>query len=484
MSRFAAKIPSLLLALGLALPAAAAAQVTRAEELRFPPLPRFDIPRPERVELENGMVVMLLEDHELPLVEATAFIRGGSRLDPAELTGLARLGAEVMRTGGTQAMAGDALDDYLESRAAAIEVRADDDHIQASLNSLKADFPDVLRAFADVLRRPAYDPRKLEVARNQAVSEVSRQNDDAGEISFRELKKAVYGPDSPYAVTESFASLGKIRRDDLAAWHRDTFHPDRVILGLVGDFQRDEALRQIRAAFGDWPRGAAAKAPEAAWRKQPSPGVYYARKDDVTQSFITMGHLAGLRSDPDYYAIELLNQLFSGSFSSRLVDDLRTRKGLAYSVFGQLDSGYDHPGMAFLFVSTKTQTTGASIDALLEEARNLTAQPPTDEEVAKARQALLSSFVFNYDTRREVLTRQITLEYFGYPLDWLSRYQVGIEGVTTAQVRAAARHLRPEDFAIVVVGPGEGMDKPLTAFGKVTPIDVSPPAQPAPGGRK
>jgi zinc protease len=193
-----------------------------------------------------------------------------------------------------------------------------------------------------------------------------------------------------------------------------------------------------------------------------------------------MGHLGGLRSDPDFYALEVLNQLFSGSFASRLINDVRTRKGLAYAVQGQIDNGYDHPGMAWIFVSTKTQTTGASIDALLEEARNLTAQPPTDEEVAKAKQALLSSFVFSYDSKREVLARQLTLEYFGYPLDWLARYRGAIEAVTTGQVRAAARHLRPEDFAIVVVGPSQGTDKPLTAYGKVTPIELAPPAQ-APG---
>ncbi len=466
------RLPILLLA-ALALSGAAAAQVTRVDDLRYPPFPSFDVPQPERVVLDNGMVVMLLEDHELPLIEATALIRGGNRLDPADKAGLARLGTEVLRTGGTQGMAGDALDDYLESRAAAIEVRATDDQLRATLSSLKGDFPDVLRAFADVLRRPAFDARKLEVARNQAISEVARENDDPGLVAGREFQRIVYGSDSPYGRTATLPSLGRIGRADLLAWHRETFHPDRIILGLVGDFQRDDALRRIREAFGDWPKGPAWTAPDVPYRKQPSPGVWFARKDDSTQSFIMMGHLGGLRSDPDFYALEVLNQLFSGSFASRLVNDVRTRKGLAYAVQGQIDSGYDHPGMAWIFVSTKVQTTGASIDALLEEARGLTAQPPTDEEVAKGKQALLSSFVFTYESRREVLGRQLTLDYFGYPLDWLSRYRGAIEAVTTEQVRAAARRLRPEDFAIVVVGPAGGTDKPLTAYGKVTPIDLA-----------
>jgi zinc protease len=471
---------ALLLAASLALPAAAAAQATRAGELRYPPLPPFAIPQPERVVLDNGMVVLLLEDHELPLVEATAMIRTGSRFDPADKLGLAKLGGEVLRTGGTERLPGDALDDWLESRAAAIEVATDDDSVQAVLSSLEADFPEALRVLADLLRRPAFDAGKLEVARTQVLTEVSRRNDDPFRIVFREFPKLVYGADSPYARTETFATLGNVRREDLAAWHGEGFHPDRVILGLVGDFKRDEALALVRGAFGDWPRGPAWKPSPSAFEKRPRPGVYHVEKADVTQSYIAMGHLGVVRNDPDFYALEVLNQVLSGSFASRLISNVRTKKGLAYAVFGSVDSEWDHPGLAMLFVSTKTETTAAGIDSLLEEARNLRAVPPTADEVARAKASLLNSFVFNFDSRRKVLSRQLTLEYYGYPLDWLARYQAGIEAVTVEQVRQAARHLRPEEFAILVVGPPQGMDRPLSSFGKVTPVDVS---LPAPGGR-
>ena len=469
------RISALLFAAALTLPAAASAQATRAGELRYPPLPRFDIPQPERVVLDNGMVVMLLEDHELPLVEATALIRAGSRFDPAGKIGLAHLGAEVMRAGGTQSLPGDALDDFLESRAAAIELDADEDMTRARLSSLKADFPAVLRVFADVLRRPGFDAAKLEVARNRALAAVARQNDEPDAVMAREFHKIVYGPDSPFARQESFATLGSIQRDDLVAWHRESFHPDRIVFGLSGDFQRDEALRLLREAFGDWPRGPAWKPAEVAVRQPPHPGVYAVEKNDVTQSFIEMGHLGLRMDDPDYYALEVLNQVLSGSFASRLFSNVRTKKGLAYAVSGGVFSEWDHPGLTFLFVSTKTETTAAAIEALLEEARNLKAQPPTAEEVDKARQSLLNSFVFRFDTRREVLARQLLLEYFGYPLDWLSRYRTGVEAVTVEQVRQAVRHLRPEEFTILVVGPATGLDKPLSTFGKVTPVDVTIP---------
>ncbi|HEY9421954.1 MAG TPA: pitrilysin family protein, partial [Thermoanaerobaculia bacterium] len=451
------RISTLLLSAVLALPAIASAQATRVAEIKFPPLAKFDIPAPERVVLDNGMVVLLMEDHELPLIEATALIRTGSRLDPADKVGLAGIAASVMRTGGTQRMPGDALDEWLENRAAGIEVDADSEAVEASLSALKADFPEALRVFADVLRRPAFDPAKLEVARTQAVADVARQNDDPNGILFREFGKVVYGGDSPYARTPTFASLGKIQRQDLVAWHAAAFHPDRVILGLVGDFKKDEALAQIRQAFGDWPRGPAYKAAETPHRKEPSPGVFQVVKSDVTQSFILMGHLGVRKDDPDFYALEVLNQILSGSFAARLPSEIRTRKGLAYAVTGGVDSDWDHPALAYMYVTTKTETTGAGIDALLEEARALEgSRPPTEEEVAKGKQNLLSSFVFNFDSRSEVLSRQLTLEYFGYPLDWTAKYRAGIEGVTVEQVRRAARHLRPEEFSILVVGPAEG----------------------------
>jgi zinc protease len=467
--------PALLLALLPGLAASGAAQVRRAEEIRYPALRSFDVPKPERVVLDNGLVVMLLEDRELPLIEATALVRTGTRLDPADKVGLAEIAAEVLRSGGTQRMPGDQLDDLLEGRAAIVEVWATGELTEATLSSLRSDFPEVLRVFADVLRRPAFDESKLEVARTRAVAAVSRQNDEPSEIMNREFDRIVYGADSPYGRSKSFATLAAIRREDLVAWHAEHFHPDRMVLGIVGDFDREEVLRQVREAFGGWPRGPAWKPAEVPYRKQPSPGVFYVEKSDMTQSYVIMGHLGLLRNDPDYYALEVLNQIFSGGFSSRLFTSVRTRKGLAYAVAGGVWSEWDHPGQAALFLTTKTETTGAGIEALLEEARNLRAQPPTDEDVEKARQALLNSFVFQSDSPRKVLRQQLTYEVYGYPLDWLSRYQEGIRAVTTEQVRRAARHLRPEEFSILVIGPAEGRDKPLTAYGPVTRLDLSPP---------
>jgi len=462
--------------------APAAAQVEKVDQLQFPPLPEQRIPVPERVVLDNGLVVLLLEDHELPLIEASAVVRTGSRLEPAAKAGLAELTGQVLRTGGTQKRTGDQLDDLLESRAARIETSIGETSGRASLSSLTKDFPEMLKLFAEVLREPAFDPMKLEVAKNQIVAEISRQNDDPLTILFREFEEIVYGPESPYVQQPTYASVAAIGPADLAAWHRQHFHPDRIVLGLVGDFRAAEALALVRQAFGDWPRGPAAAATDVAFRDRVPPGVYLIERPDLAQSSVAIGY-QGIRKDaPDFYAVEVMNQVLSGSFASRLFSSIRTQKGLAYAVSGSVGSQWDHPGTTTLFLTTKRETTGAAIDALLEEARNMVAKPPSDEEVAKAKQSILNSFVFNSDSPRKVLQQQLTFEYYGYPLDWLSRYRQGIEAVTTAEVRAAAaKHLRPGEFAILVVGPPEGRDRPLTDFGPVTAVDITIPEPPAPG---
>jgi zinc protease len=458
-----------------------AGQVKKSTELRFPPLTPLTVPEPTRVELDNGMVVLLIEDHELPLVEARALIRTGTRLDPADKAGLGRLAAGVLRSGGSQGLAGDALDEALENRGASIEVTVRPNVTGASMSSLRQDFPAVLQMLADLLRRPTFDANKFDLAKSRAVAQVARQNDSPPGIAFRELGKLVYGSESPYGKTETYLSLKNVERADLVEWHRQYFHPDRVLLGLVGDFNKDEVVAQVKKAFGDWPRGPEATLPAVPYRKEANPGVFFVEKNDVTQSVLLMGHLGILRSDPDYFALEVANDVLSGGFSSRLLSNIRTKKGLAYSVFGGVQSEWDYPGLALLNMGTKTGSAGAGIAALLEEARGMKERPPTDEEVANAKESILNAFVFRMDTTDEILNQRLLLEFFRYPADWVERYRAGIEAVTPQQVRdAAARHLRPADFSIVVVGPSAGMDRPLSDFGPVTRLDIAIPGAPAP----
>jgi len=452
-------------------------QVDTVDQLRYPPLPDVRIPEPTRVVLDNGMVILFLEDHELPIVHLSARIRTGSRLEPADKAGLAELTGDVMRSGGTTTMTGDQLDDYLEGKAAHIETGIGVSSGSALMSCLREDFPEVLEVFGEVLQHPRFDPEKLTIAKHQAMAGIARQNDNPQRIADREFTKLVYGPDSAYARVATYDTIDSIVRQDLVDWHATYFHPQRVILGLVGDFETEQALQLVRQVFGTWPRGPAPDDPEVPYQTATTPGVYFAEKSDMTQAKIVIGHLGMIRKHPDYYAVVVLNQILSGSFGSRLFSNVRSQKGLAYDVHGGIGFGWEVPEVAHFSMSTKLETTQAGIDALLKEVRKIMeTDPPTEEEVNRAKASLLNSFVFSVDSPDKVLDQLLTHTYFGYPSDWLTIFRAGIERTTVQQVREAGRtHLQPEQFVTLVVGPREGTAPALARYETVTELDIAIP---------
>jgi zinc protease len=455
------------------------AQVKQVEELTYLPLPELVIPDPERVVLENGMVVLLMEDHELPLVNLSAFIRTGSRLEPQDKIGIASLTGTVLRTGGTAKQSGDALDEFLEGKAAMIETAIGESAGNASMSCLTEDFPEVLEVFGDILRTPAFATEKLQIAKNQMMSGIARQNDDPGDIVSREFKKLIYGNGSPYTWVPTYATILSITPKDVSGWHATYFHPNRIILGLVGDFQKDQAVALLNKVFGDWPKGPEVKDAQTFIQEQTPAGLFYVEKNDMTQAKIAMGHQGIRRDHPDYYSLVIVNQILSGSFGARLFSNIRSKQGLAYDVHGGVGLEWDHPGLAVLSMSTKTQTTGKGIDALISESRKMVSNPPTEEEVANAKASILNSFVFSVDSPSKILGKYLTYEYYGYPSTWLKTFRQGIERVTVAQVREAAkRHLRPQDFAILVVGPREGTKPALTRYKTIQELDIRIPDPP------
>ena len=455
----------------------ASGQVDTVDQLTYPPLADVQIPQPQRIVLDNGLVVFLLEDHELPIMQASLRIRTGSRLEPADKVGVAALTGTVMRSGGTTALTGDQLDDYLESKAASIETGIGVASGSASMTCLSEDFHKVLPVFGEVVRRPRFAQDKLTIAKHQVIAGIVRQNDNPDEIASREFTKLVYGQDSPYARVETYATINNISRQDLIDWHAKYYHPNRMILGLVGDFQTEEALRLVKEVFGTWPNGNEWTEPVVPYNAATSHGVYYVEKNDMTQAKILIGHLGLTRTHPDYYPVVIINQILSGSYGARLFSTIRSKKGLAYDVHGGIGFGWDYPATANFSMSTKTKTTQAGIDALLDEVHKImNTEPPTEDEILKAKASLLNSFVFSVDSPSKVLGKFLTYEYFGYPSDWLIRFRNGIERVTLEQVRKAAyTRIKPEQFVILVVGPREGTAPALARYETVTELDISIP---------
>jgi zinc protease len=428
-------------------------------------------------------VIFLQEDHELPFINGSILIRGGSRDEPSDKIGLVSLYGQAWRTSGTATTSGDKLDDQLESKAARIETSGGMANTSLHWSSLKGDFDSVFASVVDLLLHPDFKADKLSLAKRQLDTGIARRNDDASGIAVREAVKIVYGPTNPYARQPEYATVGAVTLDDLKTWHDRTVVPNGMIVSVSGDFDSAAMAAKLRSAFESLPHGQLIASEKFAFT-DPKPGVRFAEKDDVNQSNVLIVGLGTERSNPDYYALSVMNEIFSGGFGSRVVQDVRTRLGLAYEVNGSFGASYDHPGIFYVIAGTKSDSTVAATKAMLEEIGRLKTVPPSASELAKAKDQLLNSFIFRYDSPEKILNEQVTLAFYGYPSDFLEKYKIGIEKVTAADVSRVANHYVDQSkLGIVVVGNQGEIKPPLDSLGPVTPLDITIPPPPGKPGQ-
>jgi zinc protease len=432
-------------------------------------------------------VVFLQEDHELPFISGSVIIPGGERDLDAAKAGLIDMYGEAWRTSGTEKMNGDAMDDFLEAKAAKIETVGDIDSSQLSWESLKGDSDQVFDIAMDLLFHPKFSEEKLQLAQQQAAAGIARRNDDEGAIAQRESSKLVYGSNSPYTRQPEFATIGAVKVADMQAWH-DRSIKGKLLVAIAGDFDPAAMEAKVRATFERLPAVTPLPARHDEFNDA-IPGVYFINKDDVNQSNIQIVGLGTQRNNPDVPALAVMNEILGGGFASRLFQKVRTEQGLAYAVGGGMGFDYDHPGEFRVEVLTKSPSTVDATKSALNEIKGLAAQAFTDIELKRAKDAILNSFLFRYDTREKVLTERVMLEFYGYPADYLETYRTALEKVTLADLkRVADKYIQPAKLAILVVGNKPEIKPGLDALGMgaVHPVDITikqpkPPAG-APGG--
>ena len=455
-------------------------------KIPIPPLHAFKPEMPKRVVLDNGIVLLLEEDHELPLIDGFIRIRGGSRDVPAAKTGLVSLYGSTWRTSGTATHSGDQMDDILEAKAAKVETSGGLDSTSVHWSCLAPDFDQVFALTADLLLHPVFNQDKLTLAKRRAEAGIARRNDDPGEIASREAYRLIYGATSPYGREPEFATVEAVTLTDLSQFHDSTLSGSNMIIGVVGDFNSADMERKLRAAFSSIPRGKVFVTAEQTF-SGPTPGVYLVEKHDINQSNAMLVGLGTERNNPDYYALSVMNEMFSGGFGSRLFQDVRTKQGLAYSVGGQYGAAFDYPGPFIVEAATKSETTVAALQAMQHQIELLKTQPPSDTELRNAKDQLLNSFIFNYDSKDKILSEIAALEFHNYPLDYLEQYRVGVEKVTAADVsRVANKYIDLSKLAVLVVGNDTEFGKPLSTLGKVTTLDITipMPTAAAPAGQQ
>jgi zinc protease len=448
------------------------------KQIPTPPLHAFKPTEPTRFELPNGVTIFLEEDHELPFISGFIRIRGGSRDEPAAKIGLVSLYGDTWRTSGSAKAGGDTLDDSLAAKAASIETGGGGAATSVSWSSFATDFDSVFASSMDLLLHPAFNQSKLDIAKQGDISGILRRNDDASSIASREAVQIAYGATNPYGREPEIATVSAVTLDDLKAWHDRTVVGSNLIVGVIGDFDPKIMEAKLRAAFEPIPAGAKLVSAQIDFT-EPKPGIYFANKSDVDQSNLYMVGLGTEEDNPDFYALSVMNEVFSGGFGSRVVQNVRTKLGLAYEVGGRFGAAYDHPGLFVVDAGTKSVSTVPAAKAVLDELGRLRSVPPSEAELRRAKDDLLNSFIFRYDSPEKVLSEQVTLAVYGYPSDFLERYRSGVEKVTSADVaRVAQKYVQPDKLAIVVVGNSAEIQPPLSGLGAVTTLDIAIPGAP------
>jgi zinc protease len=451
----------------------------RWDEIEYPPLNNFEKPDVTEFQLDNGIRFYLVEDDELPLINLSVIVRTGGVLVPNEKAGLNSITGTVMRTGGSTSVSGDELNELLENRAARMETGIGFTSGSATMNVLKEDFEELLPVFIDLIKNPAFPEERIELAKTQQKSSISRRNDDQAPVANREFRRLIYGEDSVYGRNVEYETIDNITRDDLIEFHEKSFVGKNFMIGVIGDFKSQEMKETLEAAFSDYPAGeeTVLEFPEIDYQFEKT--VNFVDKRDVNQSYVLLGHIGGMRDNPDYASLQMMNRVLSDGFSGRLMRIVRSQMGLAYAVFGSYGSNNFFPGTFTSGVMTRSASTAEAIEAIIEQIERLQNELVSEEELRDTRDRFLNSLVFQYESRASVLNERLSYEYAGLPPDTFDQLVEEIRQVTAEDIQEAARnYLRPDALQILVVGNGAEIGDQLEQFGDVNEIDITIPEPP------
>ncbi len=407
-----------------------------------------------RVVLKNGLVVFIAEDPALPLVNVQLQLRVGSYLEPDGQAGLANLTGTLLRTGGTERLSAEDLDERLDLLATQIQSGIGDTTGTVTLNCLADTLDESLGLLLEVLKTPRFQADRLALLQEQTLQEMSKRNDDAADVEFLEWNRLLNGERHFTNRLPTRASIEGLTREQLLAFHRLYVHPVRMVAAVSGAFRRDEMLLRLEAAFADWPwpaRDTPGVPSELA--QTAAPGLYRIHKD-VNQGRVSIGLPTARRDTPDAYALEVMNEILGGSgFASRITRTVRSNEGLAYSAGSALSLGAYFPGRFRAAFQSKSRSVAYAAELVLREIRRLRDEPPSAAELDTIKKNLIESFPSTFPSAQRSMQAFAGDEFTGRDPAWWSTYRARIAAVTAADVQdVARRYLVPEKLIALVVG--------------------------------
>jgi zinc protease len=443
-----------------------------AWELPPPPAPDRPITREgalTRVDLPNGLRVLVNEDHRLPRVSIGLAVRRGAAVEtPAQAGGVSFMAELLERGAGKRDSL--AFAEAVDQLGASFAANADWDSVELGISGLSRDFDALLDLFADAALRPRFDAREVQRARAALLAGLERAKDDPATLAGWHANRAVYGAHRfALPVSGTPETVARLDEKTARAYHQRLFVPNGAIASVTGDVDAEAVIAALSKSFGAWPRGPVidAGAPPPA-QAPPARVITVVDRPDLGQARIVVGHEGIARSDDDRIAVSLFNLVIGGSgFSSRLMNALRGEEGLTYGVSTSY-SMRRAPGPFFAATFTRVEKTRAALDILLAELERARSKPPAEDELSWARTLATGSFAMGLETSDAVTGALVDLDVYGLPEDSLDTYRTRVRAITPAQIAAVANaHLHPERAAIVLVGPAKAIVPQLDGLGTV-----------------
>ena len=405
---------------------------------------------PKRIMLDNGVVLLALEQPSLPMVSIELLIDAGSRYDAAGQEGAANLAARLL-TYGTQRRSALQISDALDFLGASLSTGCGENLASINMTILKKDLSAGLALLTEVLTQSTFPQEEIERQKQEIIASLRAREEEPGDIAERRFAAGLF-PRSPYGrpVEGTESSVVAIPQKGLREFYQRNYRPNRTIMAIVGDISADEMESVLNQAFRSWKKGEPGAKPVAP--ATGAPGMIRVNKD-LTQANIIMGHEGITRSNPDYYAVQVMNNILGGGgFSSRAVESIRNQRGLVYSVYSHFNADKSHGSFQFV-MQTQNESAREAMRLAHEEIERIRREPVSEQELNDAKDYLIGSFPLRLDTNRKLANFFAQVEFYQLGLDYPDHYADFIRVVKREDVlRVAKRYLQPEKLITVIVG--------------------------------
>lgn len=412
-------------------------------------------PLGKRIPLENGMVLLLSEKHEIPMVTVSMAIKAGDTAEPEDRPGLASITASLLMQ-GTKRRPASRISGEIDFVGGSLSVSGGDDFASAGLRVLKKDIRTGLDLLSDVIMNPVFDQKEIDRKVREALAEIQRQKEEPGVVAGEAFAKEVFGKNAYGRTSEDVAAyLPKLTRQDILVFYSARYNPKNTIIAVVGDVTEKEIVSLLREYFKVW-TGKEQALPAPVPPPDVTKNIIVKIDRNITQANINMGHLGISRENPDYYAVMIMNYILGGGgFSSRLMDNIRDNKGLAYDVHSMF-SAQKEPGAFMVNIQTKNESANEVIAEVFKDIRRIRTEPVSDRELADAKAYLTGSFPLRMDTYAKIAGMLASIEIYNLGLDYPRKYPTLINSVTREDIlRVAKKYLHPDTMVIVVVANQE-----------------------------